>query len=473
MSSQNRRTFLKNSAIAGAGAFVLPRFSIGKAGVSANSRLNIAMIGAGGIAGMAYNGCKGDNIVALADVDSTKFGQHLGDHPEIGAARTFADYRVMLDKMGKDIDAVCVSTPDHTHFAATMHAMEMGKHVCTQKPLTHNIWQARTLKKAKAKYKVVTNMAVQGHTYDGIRQMKEWYEADVFGQIREVHSWIGGPDWRNREDGEWYWHKPSSFPPSVDPIPESLDWNLWLGPNPADTPFNKLYHPLAWRGFHAFGNGLFGDWMPHIADAAVWTLDLYEPVVVELEEVDGGNEWMVPDGNRVRWEFKKRGSKVPCSFYWHNGSPEFRPEMPADWTWGKELPGLGTLFFGDKQLGYVDERSNHPRLGNKEAMKRFKESGYPDEKYARVEGGPFAEWRRAIKGDGPEPGANFDYAAPFTEMMLIGVLAARFGGRIEWDPKLGITNRPELNKYVRPLEIREGWDYGQDLWKGNSEFARV
>lgn len=461
---------MKTAALTAA-AFTPARFAIGKAGIPANSRLNIAMIGAGNIAGMAYGGVKGENIVALADVDSSMFYQKKEDHPEVLKAKTFTDFRVMLDKMGKEIDAVCINTPDHTHFSATMHAMEMGKHVCTQKPLTHNIWQARTLQKAKKKYKVVTNMAVQGHTFDGIRQMREWYEADVFGQIREAHSWIQGPNWKPFSEGRYYFNKPDSFPPKKSPIPSTLDWDLWLGPNDADTVFSELYHPISWRGFNAFGNGLFGDWMPHISDAPVWVLDLYEPVSVELVKKSGGNEWIVPDGNTVRWEFKKRGSKAPCTFYWHNGDKSFMPKTPEGWTWG-DLPNRGTLYFGDKELGYTDGRSNHPRLGNKEAMKEFKKNGYPEERYERIKGGPFKEWVKAIKGEGPEPGANFDFAAPYTEMMLIGVLAARFGGRIEWHPKKGITNRPELNRYVRPENVRTGWDYGQDLWRGNSKFAR-
>ncbi|MBK1877692.1 Gfo/Idh/MocA family protein [Pelagicoccus mobilis] len=470
MTKINRRNFVKITALATA-AFAPVRFAIGKAGAPANSRLNVAMIGAGNIAGMAYGGCRNENIVALADVDSSMFHQHADNHPHLLKCKTFADFRVMLDKMEKEIDAVCINTPDHTHFSATMHAMEMGKHVCTQKPLTHNIWQARTLQKAKKKYKVVTNMAVQGHTFNGIRQMKEWYEADVFGQIREVHSWIEGPKWRDFAEGRSFFHKSDVYPPKKSPIPGSLNWDLWLGPNEAGTVFNELYHPKSWRPFNAFGNGLFGDWMPHIADAPVWVLDLFEPVTVELIRKEGGNDWMVPDGNTVRWDFKKRGSKAPCTFYWHNGDRSFMPKAPESWSWGK-LPNRGTLYFGDKQVGYTDNRSNNPRLADKETMKAFKAEGYPEETYERVAGGPFKEWIRAIKGEGPEPGANFDYAAPYTEMMLIGVLAARFGGRIEWHPKKGITNRPELNRYVRPEKVREGWDYGKGLWAKNSKFAR-
>ncbi len=458
-----RRSILKKGGVLAGAALVPSRFSIGKPGPSANSRLNIAMIGAGNIAGMAYDGCRGENIVALADVDSNMFLQQAEKFPDLHKARQFTDFRVMLDKMGKDIDAVCINTPDHTHFVATMEAMRRGKHVCTQKPLTHNIWEARMLKKAKNKYRVVTNMAVQGHTFDGIRQMREWYEADVFGQITEVHSWMGGPHWGTKDEGDRYFRKPNHYPPEVDPVPANLDWDLWLGPRDGKTSFNALYHPLRWRGFNAFGNGLIGDWMPHIADAAVSILDLYEPTVVELEAVEGGNEWVVPDACRVRWEFGKRGNKAPCTLYWYNGGPSYKPDTPDDWTWSPELPGNGSLFFGEKKNGFTDERSNHPRLTDKEAMKAFKEGGYPPEKYPRINGGPFAEWVRAIKGEGPEPGANFDFASPFTETLLLGALAARFGGRIEWDPAhMKVTNRPELNAYVREPD-RKGWDYSKYL----------
>ncbi|TYA74653.1 Gfo/Idh/MocA family protein [Seonamhaeicola marinus] len=460
-----RRQFIKNTAKASAGAVILPTFSIGKLGTSANNRLNIAMIGAGNIAGMAYSGCKGENIVALADVDSRMFGQQVSKFPEIAKAKRFEDFREMLDKMDKQIDAVCINTPDHTHFAATMHAMEMGKHVCTQKPLTHSIWEAQTLQKAKAKYGVVTNMAVQGHTYDGIRQMKEWYEADVFGQINEVHSWKSGPTFETSFPGKWgYWHKMTSFPPEEHPVPKELNWDLWLGPRPADTSFHKFYHPKSWRSYNQFGNGMFGDWMPHIADAPVFILDLYEPVIVELEEKIGGNTWMCPDASRVRWEFKRRGSKAPCTFYWYNGnSDKFKPATPKKWTWSKKLPSGGTLYYGEKNICFTDHRSNNPKLVNKEDMMAFEAEGFPKEKYPRVKGGPFVEWIRAIKGEGPEPGANFDYAAPFTVMMLLGVLASKVGGKIEWHPKKGITNRPELNQFIKGMEPREGWNYGNNL----------
>lgn len=461
MNKINRRSFLKGSATVGAGAFVLPRFSIAQPGPPANSKLNIAMIGAGGIANMAYGGCKGENIVALADVDSGKFLQHADSHPELAKARQFKDFRVMLDKMGDEIDAVCINTPDHTHFAATMEAMRRGKHVCTQKPLTHNIWEARTLRKAKQKYGVVTNMANQGHSFNGIRKMREWYEADVFGQVTEVHLGFPGPNWNGP-----YFSKPETVPMPAEPVPENLDWDLWLGPV-AHRPYNSIYHPLTWRSFYDFGTGQFGDWFCHIGDGPVWILDLYEPVVVEcIERGETPMDGMLPDYSVVRFEFPARGNKAPCTMYWYDGKANGGPPIksPVEWDYGN-VPDKGSFWYGEKGNAFLDHRSNNPRLASKEKFREFKETVSIPEKYARVKGGPHREWVHAIKGEGPEPGSNFDYAAPMSEVALIGVLAQRFGGRIEWDTQnMRITNRPELNAFVRE-PVRDGWDYGKDLWK--------
>ncbi len=450
-----RRKFIKTAAVASAGAFILPRFSIGQPGPSANSKLNIAHIGASGIADMAYSGCNGENVVALCDIDSRQFPAS----PWAVDVPKFADYRVMLDKLGKEIDGVCINTPDHTHFNATLGCMERGIHVCTQKPLTHNVWQARTLRKAKDKYKVITNMANQGHTYDGIRKMREMYEADCFGQVSEVHMGFPGPNWNGR-----YFKKPASMPLPAEPIPANINWDLWLGPA-AERPFNSLYHPLKWRGFNDFGTGQFGDWFCHIGDGAVWVLDLYEPTVIECVERGPAMEGMIPDHSVVRFDFPARGNKVACSMTWSDGAPSVGTPIksPDDWGWGK-VPNSGSFWYADKGNAFLDQRSNNPRFSVKEQMVAFKESGGVAETYDRVKGGPHQEWVRAIKGDGPECGSNFDYAAPMSEVALLGVLAQRFGGRIEWDSKnMRITNRPELNVFIKE-PIRAGWEAGQDLW---------
>ncbi|MEM6911923.1 MAG: Gfo/Idh/MocA family oxidoreductase [Verrucomicrobiota bacterium] len=456
----DRRKFLKTSA-ATVAASSLPHFSIGQGGPSANGKLNLAMIGAGGIAQMAYKElAKTENIVALCDVDSERFLQYGEKFPQLEKARQFADFRKMFDALGDEIDAVCINTPDHTHFVATMEAMQRGKHVCTQKPLAHTIWEGRTLQKAKDHYGLVTNMANQGHTTDGIRQMREWFEAGLLGDVTKAYSWTGGPDWNGN-----YFSKPASLPLSPEAAPPTLDWDLWLGPA-EERPYSAYFHPLTWRGFYPFGGGQLVDWFCHIADAPVWVLGLYEPVVIEAEEVIGGDDFLTPDQVRVRFDFEARGELPPMSYWWSNG-PEaaIAPEEPDAWGWGK-VPNGGTFFHGDKATAYTDKRSNNPRI-TREIMLELKQSnGFPEETYPRVKGkGPFHEWAKAIKGRGPEPGSNFDYAAKLTEVSLLGVLAQRFGGRIEWDAQsMRITNRPELNQYLR-TPARTGWEYGEDLWK--------
>ena len=456
MNPKSRRSFLKAGAAATTGSFILPQFSIGQSGQAANSKLNVAMVGCGNIASQAIDGCKNENIVALCDVDSKMHLSYAKKYPQLEKARQFADFRVMLDKMGDEIDAVCISTPDHTHFAATMAAMERGKHVFTQKPLTHDIWQGRTLRKAMHKYGVVTNMGNQGHTYNGIRILREWYEADVFGQISEVHSWIDGPKW-----GSGYFPKKMEFPLSEDPVPDNLNYDLWLGQN-EQTPFNKDYHPKRWRGFSQFGAGTLGDWFCHVADAPVWLLDLYEPVSIEAVEVSGGNPALARDSVVLRYEFLERGTKAPCTFYWHNG-PSPTPDLKEKWGLEADLPKMGTIYKGEKTIATTNHRSDSPRLVDRDEMRALNKKKIPA-KYPRVEGGPVEEFVRAAKNTGPTPGSNFDYAVPMCEVMLLGVIASRHGGKIEWDSKnMKITNRPELNAFLKD-PVRKGWEYGDDLW---------
>lgn len=467
MNKITRRHFFKQSALLGAGTFFLPRFSIAQSGIPASSRVNIALVGCGWMS----KGVLSDPIppVVLCDVDARAIAAAKQKFPHLASTPAFSDYREMFDKMGKDIDLVVVSTPDHTHFAVTMEAMQRGKHVFTQKPLTHNIWEARTLARAAKKYNVKTVMGNQGHTYDGIRTMREWYEAGLLGQVGRVDAWFPGPAWGTGEKA-WF-TKPSNFPPLQEPIPEGLDWDLWVGPAPA-TPYNPVYTPKTWRGFWQFGGGMIGDWFCHISDGPVWILDLYEPTVVEAVKIDGPNPGMCPDGSIVRMDFPARGEKVPCSFWWYDGKN--RPTDPSDWSWGSKdnpdgqskPPISGSYWEGTKGMFYLDERSNNPRMTSRQKTIDLKASGtLPPEKYPRVKDGPVQEIIRAIKGEGPDPGSDFTYAARLTEVALLGAIAQRCGGRIEWDAaNMKITNRPELNAIVKE-PVRKGWEYGEDLWK--------
>ncbi|MBZ0258173.1 Gfo/Idh/MocA family oxidoreductase, partial [bacterium] len=265
-----RRSFVKTiSAVAG--AQTLPLFTITKSAQSANSKLNVAFIGSGGRAG-AHVGhiADNENLVAFCDVDQNRAS---GSYKKAPDAKHFKDFRVMFDKMANEIDAVCICTPDHTHFVATYNAMALGKHVMTEKPLTHNVWQARTLKKAAHYFKVISQMGNQGHATDEIRQVKEWYESGVTGNVHTVLSAFGGPDFGPGK----YFNKPKHFPPEKQPVPDHLDWELWRGPVAKDVEYNSIYVPKQWRGFFDFGNGELGDWACHTLDAPYWALELGSP----------------------------------------------------------------------------------------------------------------------------------------------------------------------------------------------------
>ncbi len=451
----NRRDFVKTASGVTAAAFVAPLFSIGRAGIPANSRLNVAMIGAGNIASMAYAGTPNENWVALCDVDSTYLDEAKATHANAANARTFRDFREMFDKMGGEIDAVCISTPDHTHFAATLWAMQHDCHVCTQKPLTRTVWESRALLQAASeKPHLITNMANQGHTYDGIRQAREWIEHGLIGEVKTVHSFESGPKWGNR----WF-QKPPSFPPPFEAIPETLEWDLWLGPlYPRE--FSSYYHPLKWRSFWDLGTGMLGDWFCHTCDGPVWSLGLYQPEYVELIGKDGDNGLtFIPDRSIVKWHFPARANHPACDLFWYDGG--LRPQRPEKWSWGP-VPARGSYFEGSENTLFLDERSNNPRLVNREEMIAFSRNGQPAERYERtVEKDPFKEWVAAIKGKGPLPGSRFEYAARLTEVALLGVLAQRFGGRLDWDAAQGrITNRPELNAFLRE-PCRRDWIIGE------------
>lgn len=451
--SFSRRSFLKAS-LAASSLLALPRFSIGQEGAPPSRKLNLAFIGAGGIADMAFTGCEGENYVALCDVDDERAAEGYNAYPD---AKRFRDFRVMLEKMHRDIDAVVVSTPDHTHFSAAYLAMQMGKHVFVQKPLTHDIWQSRTLRKAESYYKVITQMGNQGHTTEGIRLQREWFEAGVLGEVREVHAWFGGPDFVKGP----YFRIPESFPPKGAPVPAHLDWDLWLGPA-KKRPYDPVYHPLTWRGFWDFGSATLGDWACHTLDAPFWVLDLGPPKRVSIVNIDPIHETFTPRSSHVRFDFPARGDKPPVSLHWYDGGQ--RPPVPLDWDRTKEWPGSGMLMVGSKQTLMTGPRPDSPRLLNDAVWEEFRKN-MPGETIPRVKGGPFQEWIRAIKGEGPMPGSHFEYSARLTEMSLVGVLAQRTGRDIEWDDaNMRVTNIRGLDDMVRK-PARRGWDYGREVWR--------
>jgi predicted dehydrogenase len=362
----------------------------------------------------------------------------------------------MLDKMHKEIDAVMVCTPDHSHFPAAMASMQLGKHVIVEKPLAHNIWQLRTLKKAAKHYKVVTQMANQGHATNGIRLVKEWYEAGLLGNVTEVIAWFDGPTF----GPDKYFNKPASFPPAEQPIPANFDWDLWLGPA-AFRPYNSVYAPKTWRSWFDFGNGELGDWCCHTLDAPFWSLDLGMPDVVEAEfKSPVPDNGFVSDQAIIRWDFPARGNKSPVKMRWYEGGikPEIRPEWKVE-----KLQGSGMIMVGDKQCLVTGGRPNEPRLLMPMPEWEVYKKNLPSPTIPRVfEENPQREWIEAIKNS-TVPGSNFDYATQLVEMALTGVLAQRFNTRIEYDAKnMKVTNHPELDAFIKE-PVRNGWSYGENL----------
>jgi predicted dehydrogenase len=437
----SRRAFAGRSAAAAAASILAPSFLFGD-GISPNSKLNIACVGAGGKGRSDADAASdGNNIVALCDVDDRQGAETYEKFPK---ARRFKDYRVMLDKMGNDIDAVTISTPDHMHFPVAMLAMQMGKHVCVQKPLTNTIWEAHQLLEASRKYKVVTQMGIQGHTNEGTRLLKEWLDAGAIGAVQEILYWTNRPVWVQDPATE--------FP--AQSVPPGVDWDLWQG-TVHERPYNKQIMPKWWRAWWDYGCGALGDVGCHCMDAGFWALDLGAPEWVEASTTKF-SDTIGPRTTHLVYQFPARGEKPPVKVTWMDGGlmPARPPELESD---QKLDPEWGQLFVGDKGKIFVaDAYCNSFRLIPETKMKDFQPPG-KTLKRSPTPGQPQKEWTYCIK-NGKTPGANFEYAVPLTEMVLIGNLAIRANQRVEWDSKAQrVTNVPAANDFLK-RDYRAGWE---------------
>jgi predicted dehydrogenase len=448
----NRRRFIYSSALA-AGALAagaasaLPRVKF----KSPNEKLDIGGIGAGGRGRDDIEGVSGENIVALCDVDSNALGEAGRKYPR---ARLYADYRVMLEKE-KNLDAVTVGIPDHHHAPAAMLAMTLGKHVYCEKPLTHTIWEAREMAQAARKYKVATQMGNQGHSSEGNRALCEMIWAGAIGPVREIHCWT------DRCRG--WWTQGLMRPPGSDPVPASLNWDLWIGPAPmrpyaANWPKDiaaarpgAIYHPNVWKGWLDFGCGSIGDMACHIMDGAYWSLKLGAPASVDVVQSTGATADMFPLASVIRFRFPARGDLPPCTLTWydHGLKPPKPPESEA-----KELADNGALLIGEKGKILAGCYGESPRLLPESLMADYKR---PPQIIPRVPGNsPHLDWIRACKG-GPAACSNFEVSGPFTEMVLLGNLALRLGKTIEWDSEhLRAGNAPEASQFIKK-QYRAGW----------------
>jgi predicted dehydrogenase len=440
----SRRAFL-GTAATGLTFLVVPRHVVGGEGHKPPSdKLHVAAIGAGGKGADDVNGLAGENLVALCDVDEKRAAETFKKLPN---ARKFKDFRVMLREMDKQIDAVTVSTADHTHAVASMMAVKMGKHCYTQKPLTHSVHEARALAEAARKHKVATVMGIQGHCGEHQRILCEWVWGGVLGPVREVHIWTNRPLWPQGLD--------VGRPKEKAEVPASLDWNLWLGPAP-ERPYHPCYHPADWRGWWDFGTGALGDIACHAFDGVFWALRLGQAQTVEIEAQHAGhNGETFPKWSILTYQFPARGDPStslgagmpPVKLVWYDGGK--LPERPKGLEKERELGDNGQILVGDKATLF------HGRIIPETKMKEM-QPGLPPKTLPRAPD-IYTEFTRACKGGEP-CGANFpDFAGPLTEIVLAGNLALRVKEKIVWDvPNMKCANVPEANRYVH-REYRKGW----------------
>ncbi|MCH7520932.1 MAG: Gfo/Idh/MocA family oxidoreductase [Candidatus Marinimicrobia bacterium] len=437
----SRGEFLGRTAIAAAVFTIVPRHVLGGPGYRAPSdTLNIAGIGVGGMGKNNVRSCAegGQNIVALCDVDRDYAAPVFKEYPK---AKVYTDYRRMLDKQ-KDIDAVIIATPDHTHAVIAMAAMRAGKHVYVQKPLTHSVYETRMLTEAAHEYKVVTQMGNQGHSWEGDRLISEWIWDGAIGDVREVHAWTNRPIWPQGIDRPQDKHR----------VPKTMDWDLWLGPAPY-RPYHPAYAPFKWRGWWDFGTGALGDMACHIMDPVFWALKLHYPTSVEASATEVNSE-TAPLASIVRYEFPARGTMPPVKFSWYDGG--MMPPRPDDLEDGRHMGDRdgGVIFIGDKGKLMCGAYGKNPRLIPEPAMKAYTK---PSKTIPRIETSHEMDWVRACKGGEPAS-SNFDVSGPLTETVLMGNLAIRsLGNRLQWDGlNMQVTNVEEANQYVR-REYRDGW----------------
>ncbi|MFT3945396.1 MAG: Gfo/Idh/MocA family oxidoreductase [Agriterribacter sp.] len=469
--NNSRRKFLQNASLAAAGYFIVPRHVLGRGFVAPSDKLNIAGIGAGGKGESdlkSFAESPKVNIVALCDVDDRQSVESRKNFPK---ANYYKDFREMLAKEKDNIDACSISTPDHTHAVATLAAMQLGKHVYTQKPLTHDIYEARILAEAAKKYKVVTQMGNQGGSGDGVRRMKELYDAGLIGDIVEAQAWTNRP----------IWPQGVAKPTGNFPVPGELDWNLWQGTAPREE-YNPAYLPFNWRGWWNYGTGALGDMACHIMDPIYRILPIDFPSSAECSianqwtgmNQEANNIASCPVSSIIHLEYPRKDKKGILKVSWYDGGllPKRPDELKPEEDFGNWDGGV--LFIGTKGKLLADCYGANPRLlplSKNDSAKAVKET------IKRVPEGHYLQWVNAcLEGYGKGVTSSpFEYAGPFTESILMGNLAIRsalytdpnvsgwgknkFTGRkkLLWDAKnMKITNFDEANQFVK-RQYSEGW----------------
>lgn len=446
-----RRELLRR---AGVGAAMLYAWQGGAAAAGArqspNERVNVAGIGVGSQGGRDVEVIvsEGANLVALCDVDFKYAAKTLAQYPD---ARRFTDYRVMLDKMDKEIDGVIIGTPDHTHAVIALEAMRRGKHVYCEKPLAHSVQEIRALMAAAKKHGVVTQLGNQGHSSDAIRRTCEWVWAGAIGQVHTVHAACG-------EFKDVYCQKGNlSKLDRQYEVPPELDYDLWLGPAQF-RPYTPFWVHWNWRGWLPFGTGTIGDWFCHVVDPAFWALDLDEPTSVRAEVTDYdpvAHGLTYPPATRITFEFPARKDRVPVTLVWFDGdNPIPRPaDLPAD----DDVPRTGAVLMGEKgMIVHGSHGAGGCHLQPQSVRESYAGAAAPPQTIPRVKNHHW-DWLDAIR-TGRKAGSDFSYGGRLTKVALLGAIAIRFPGEtLRWDRRGGrFTNNRAANAYLNP-PYRKGW----------------
>ena len=449
----NRRDFVKDSVAVGTA------FWVGSSMVQAQSsspleKLNIACIGAEGKGSSDTDNSAnaGANVVALCDIDDNRL-QKKGRRYRRNDVQLFHDYRYMLSKLEDRIDAVTVSTPDHSHAPAAVMAMRMGKHVYCQKPLTWSIGEARRMREVAKETGVITQMGNQGTSQDGLREAVEVVKSGGIGEVREVHIWTNRP----------VWPQGSGRPTDTPPVPKNIKWDLFIGPAPY-RPYHPDYQPFKWRGWLDFGTGALGDMACHTANMAVMGLDLFEPTSFEAVENTGltDNE-SYPKFSVIKFQFPKRGDLPPCTVHWYDGGKTPDPALLE----GEKMVKSGALLVGSEGKLYTpNDYAKEYTLLSREKFADYKppEPFLPRvNKIGTFDQNHMGEFISACRGETRDDGtpiecmSNFEYAGRLTETILCGNLALRSDKKVEWDAaNMQCTNAPELQQFVT-REYRHGW----------------
>lgn len=464
-SKVSRRKFVKSLAISTTTFTIIPRHVLGGTGfIAPSDKVNIGVVGVGGrgkqnVAELLK--LEDVQVAAIADPaeywDLTKFyykteagrgpvkkiiNEHYSQTTKYKVGE-YTDFRKMLENE-KALDAILCATPDHTHAYVSLLSMDVNKHVYCEKPLTHNIWEARQVQKVSKEKKLATQMGNQLHSTPGIRQSVEYLRAGLIGEVKEVHAWVPATRWTTGLKG---------LPVESTAMPDGLDWDLWLGPRET-REFNEVYAPVTWRDFWDFGCGAMGDFGCHELDAATWGLDLSSPNTIELFPAGYNDENIAPHGEIGYFEFPAGPENGPVKLTWYSGG--LRPPHPDLLPENQNLSRRGSMYIGEKGIMVYQGRGQAPKL-------------FPDNLNEEINkltpildttNGHHRDWVDAIKGGKPAS-SNFEYATRLTEITLLGVLSLRMGGKkIYWDAQnMKAKGLPEADQFIRE-SVREGWEMG-------------